>query len=233
MTARYLAWRIFQLVPTALGIVLVAFVLIHLAPGDPVLALAGEHGDAGYYAFMRERFGLDRSLPEQLLTFTQRVFSGDVGVSFLEGRPAMAVIADRLPATLLLMLTALVLSTAAGLLAGVHGGIRIGRTSDLTLSAITLLLSAVPVFLVGQLAVLGLASHWSLFPSGGIRTPGADHTGLAALLDVARHLALPALVLAAAEVAAVARLTRRARSPLSSRPTTSAPRTPRASPRAR
>ena len=72
---RYLIRRLGQLVPTVIGIVLVAFVLIHLAPGDPILALAGEHGDSAYYAFMRERFGLDRPLLQQLFTFAGRVLS--------------------------------------------------------------------------------------------------------------------------------------------------------------
>ncbi len=210
MTPRYLAWRVFQLVPTAIGIVLVAFVLIHLAPGDPILALAGEHGDAAYYSFMRERFGLDRSLPEQLLTFAGRMLTGDVGVSYVQGRAAMAVIAERIPATLLLMLTSLTISTVAGLLTGVYGGTRVGRAGDLTVTSITLLLSAAPVFLLGQMTVLGFAFHLRLFPIGGWHSPGSDLTGVAAVLDAGRHLVLPALVLAGAEIAAVARLTRRA-----------------------
>lgn len=210
MSAQYLAWRLLQLVPTVLGIVLVAFLLIHLAPGDPILVLAGEHGDAGYYAFMRERFGLDRSVPEQLLTFFRRVLAGDVGVSWVYGRPAMSVITDRMPATLLLMLSALGISTIAGLLAGQFSGTRVGRNSDLAVTSVTLLLAAAPVFLLGQLAIFGLAFQWRLFPIGGFRTAGTDFTGLAAMLDVARHLVLPAMVLAAAEVAAISRLTRSA-----------------------
>lgn len=210
MTLRYLAWRLFQVLPTAVGIVLVAFTLLHLAPGDPILALAGEHGDAAYYDFMRERFGLDRSLPEQLMTFMRRAVAGDVGVSYVHGRPAMAVITERIPATLGLMLTALILSTGSGILVGAYGGARAGRRRDLVLTIGTLLLAAAPVFLVGQLAVLGPGIHLGLFPLGGMRSAGSELTGLAAALDLMRHLALPALVLAAAEIAVVARLTRRA-----------------------
>ncbi len=210
MNQRYLIQRLGQLVPTVIGIVLVAFVLIHLAPGDPILALAGEHGDSAYYAFMRERFGLDRPLPQQLLTFTGRVLSGDMGVSYVQGRSAMSVIAERIPATLLLMLTSLAVSTAFGLLAGIYGGSRSGRSGDFVVTAGTLLLSAVPVFLLGQLAVLGLGFHVRLFPIGGSEAAGSELTGVGAALDVGRHLVLPALVLAAAEIAAVARLTRRA-----------------------
>ncbi|MCY7380803.1 MAG: hypothetical protein LH467_15885 [Gemmatimonadaceae bacterium] len=81
MTARFVAGRLLQVVPTVLAIVIIGFLLTHLAPGDPVLALAGEHGDAAYYAFMRERFGLDQSLPRQLAIYLQQVASGDLGFS--------------------------------------------------------------------------------------------------------------------------------------------------------
>lgn len=208
MSPGYLAWRVLQIVPTALAIVLLAFALIHLAPGDPVLALAGEHGDAAYYAFMRERFGLDRSFAEQAVTFVARIATGDVGLSHVHGRPAMSVILERVPATLLLMLTALALSSVVGLAAGIYGGTRIGRRSDLALTTLTLILSAAPVFLLGQFAILLLAFHTGILPLGGFRSPGSELTGLADALDVAWHLVLPAAVLAAAEVAAVARLTR-------------------------
>ena len=110
MTARYLLRRLAQVVPAVAGILVITFVAVHTAPGDPVLALAGEHGDAVYYAFIREKFGLDRPLPEQLLVYVGRVISGDLGLSFVHGRPVAAVVAERLPATLLLIGTALVLS---------------------------------------------------------------------------------------------------------------------------
>lgn len=210
MKTPYVAGRVLQAVPTVTGILLVSFLLIHLAPGDPVLAVAGEHGDAAYYDFMRERFGLNRPLPVQLVTFAGRIASGDVGTSYVHGRPAMAVIADRIPATLLLMLTSLALSTAVGLFAGVFGAKRAGRPSGLAATVVALGLYSAPVFWVGQLAVIALAFRLGLFPIQGFATPGTDLTGLARGLDVARHLALPALVLAAQEFAAVARLTRSA-----------------------
>ena len=78
MTGRFVAGRLLQVVPTAMAILIIGFILIHIAPGDPVQALAGEHGDAAYYAFIRQRFGLDRSLPQQLATYLLRVSSGDV-----------------------------------------------------------------------------------------------------------------------------------------------------------
>lgn len=210
MSGRYLVRRAVQALLTAAAIVLIGFLLIHLAPGDPVLALAGEHGDAAYFALMRERFGLDRPLPERLATYFGRLVRGDFGLSYIHGRPAMAVIAERLPPTLLLAGTSLVLSTVLGLLAGVAAGTRHRRWPDAVVSVGALTLYASPVFWLGQLAILGLAFGLGVFPIQGMVTPGSEATGPERWLDVARHLALPALVLASQQLAAIARLTREA-----------------------
>lgn len=208
LTGRYFAWRLLQVLPAAAGIVLVGFVLIHAAPGDPVLALAGEHGDAAYYEFMRDRYGLDRPLPQQLATYASRVVRGDFGVSYVHGRPALDVIMERAPATVLLTGVALVLAILLGLPLGALAARRPHGARDAAISAASLGLYSAPVFWVGQLAIVGLAFHLGLFPVQGMATAGSPATGVAHVLDVARHLALPALVLASQEVAALVRLTR-------------------------
>lgn len=208
MSARYVLWRLLQVLPTAVGIVLVGFVLIHVAPGDAVHAVAGEHGDAAYYAFMRERFGLDQPLPRQLATYAVRVASGDFGVSFMQGRPAAAVILERVPATLLLTGSALLLAIALGIPLGAFAARRPGAPRDVAVSTAALGLYSAPVFWIGQLAILFLALRLGLFPVHGMTTAGSTASGAAWTLDVLRHLALPALVLASQELAALVRLTR-------------------------
>ncbi len=210
MIARYVGWRVAQVVPTAAGILVLAFVLVHAAPGDPVLAIAGEHGDEAYYDQMQERFGLDRALPLRLVTYAGRTLRGDLGYSWVQGREVGAVIADRIPATLLLTGTALLLSTVVGILAGIHAASRPHGLRDVTITSLTVGLFAAPVFWVGQLALIFLAFRAGLFPVQGMTTAGSAATGLAGVADIGRHLALPALVLASQEVAAVARLTRAA-----------------------
>ncbi len=207
MSWRFTLWRLLQVVPTALGIVLVGFVLVHAAPGDPVLVVAGEHGDADYYAFMRGRFGLDRPLPEQIITYFGRVLRGDLGTSRVHGRPVLEVIAERAPATLLLTGSALLVSTLAGILAGIIAARRPGSGRDGVITAVTLTLYAAPVFWLGQLAILIFAFHLGLFPVQGMTAAAGATTGLGGLLDIAHHLALPVLVLASQEVTAVTRLT--------------------------
>ncbi|MPY98665.1 MAG: ABC transporter permease subunit [Actinophytocola sp.] len=208
MSWGYAVRRIAQLVPTIAAILLASFLLIHLAPGDPVLALAGEHGDAEYYAFMRDKFGLDEPLHEQALTYAGNVLTADFGVSYVQGRPVLDVLLERVPATLLLTGAALLLSTVTGLLAGMFTATRRSRLPDLTVNGALLTLYAAPVFWLGQLAILTLALGAGWFPVQGMSTASSDATGIAHLADVAHHLALPAIVLASQEIAAVGRLTR-------------------------
>lgn len=208
MSRDYLVRRVAQLVPTVAAILLVSFLLLHLAPGDPVLALAGENGDAAYYAAMRERFGLDQPLPAQLATYVGNVLRGDLGNSYVQGRPVTELIAERLPATLLLTGSALALSTLLGIALGMVSATQRGRWLDAGLSATTLAVYAAPVFLVGQLAILMVALRTGWFPVQGMSSADRSGGGASHLLDVAHHLALPALTLASQETAVIARLTR-------------------------
>src|SRR5439155_18171395 len=154
VTTRHLLRRLGQVPLMVAGLLVLAFLVIHLAPGDPVVAVAGEHGDAAYYAFMRARFGLDRPLPERLLTYVVRLVHGDLGVSFVQGRPVLQVVAERLPATLLLMVTALVLSSVVGVLLGITAARYARRPADLVLRITAVLGSAMPVFWLAQVAAL-------------------------------------------------------------------------------
>ncbi len=208
MTRRYVVRRLLQLAPTAAAILLVGFLLIHLAPGDPVLALAGENGDAEYYAQVRERFGLDEPLPVQLATYAGNVLRGDLGTSYVQGRPVVDIVAERLPATLLLTGTALLVSTLAGIGIGVFTATRRRRWPDVTVTLATLAMYAAPVFLLGQLAILLFSLRLGWFPVQGMTSARSSSTGVLHVADVAHHLVLPAAALATQEVAAVARLSR-------------------------
>lgn len=208
VSRRFVVRRLAQVVPTVAGILLVSFLLIHLAPGDPVIALAGEHGDARYYADMRERFGLDRPLPVQLATYALRLAQGDLGFSYVQGRSAAAVIMERVPATLLLTTSSLLLAVTAAIPLGALAGRRPHGARDIGISALALGLYSAPVFWTGQVAILVVALGLGLAPVQGMTDAGSEATGLARGLEVLRHLALPALVLAAQELAVLVRLTR-------------------------
>lgn len=208
MNSAYVFRRLAQVIPAVAGILIVGFLLIQLAPGDPVLALAGEHGDAEYYAEMRDKFGLDESLATQFALFATSAVRGDLGISYTHGRPAMGVIGERLAATALLAGTALVMSSVVGVIAGTLAAVRAGGAADAAVSTLSLSLYAAPVFWVGQLALLAFALGLGWFPTHGMTSPTPPPGPVGQALDLLHHLALPALVLASQEVAAVARLTR-------------------------
>ncbi|MDQ3459859.1 MAG: ABC transporter permease [Deinococcota bacterium] len=204
----YLIRRVLQAVPLILGATIVTFVLIHVAPGDPILALAGEDGDAGYYAMMRERFGLDRPLWEQLVIYLRGVVSGDLGFSYRHNQPALAVILSRLPATLLLMAPALLLAIVCGITLGVLAANRAHSLTDASVTILSLLGQAVPVFWLAQLLLLVFAFQLELFPVQGMTSARHRFEGLRYALDVAHHMALPVAALTVQYLAPIARVTR-------------------------
>ncbi|HEX3623651.1 MAG TPA: ABC transporter permease [Acidimicrobiales bacterium] len=208
MTWRYVVRRLLQVLPAVASILVVTFAIVHAAPGDPVVAVAGENGDKAYYDFMRAKFGLDRPLPAQFLTYSTDVLRGDLGVSYVQGERVSTLIAERVPATLLLMGTALVASTLGGIVLGALAARRPFGPFDLTVSTVALIGYALPVFWMAQLAMLTIAFRTGWFPIQGMTTARATYAGLAHWADVGRHLALPALVLAASEIALVTRIAR-------------------------
>lgn len=205
---RYVVRRLLQAVPLVLGILVITFTLIHLAPGDPLIFLAGEGGTAAFYAAMRTRYGLDQPLITQLGHYVATTLHGDFGYSFSYQQPVLRVILSRLPATLLLMGTAIVLSTALGLFLGVVTAIRPHTALDHGIATFTLTAYAMPVFWLGQLLVLLFAVRLNLLPVQGMVTVREDYTGIHHVLDVIRHLTLPAVTLALPQLALTARLTR-------------------------
>jgi peptide/nickel transport system permease protein len=204
----YIAGRLFQAVPLLLGNLVLTFVLIHLAPGDPIYALAGQSGDAAYYAAMRAKFGLDRSLAEQLGIYILNALRGDFGYSYTYAQPVFGVIFDRIPATLLLMAPALVLSTGVGILLGMLAASHAHDPPDHVILAGTLVGAAIPGFWLGQVLVIVFAAGLGIFPVQGMSTARGTVSGLAAIVDVMRHLVLPVVTLATLQLALVTRLTR-------------------------
>ncbi len=208
MNRRYVVRRLLQVLPAVASILVVTFAVVHFAPGDPVAAVAGESGNQEYYDFMRAKFGLDRSLPEQFLTYSGNVFTGDLGRSFAQGEEVSSLIAERVPATLLLMATALAVSTLGGIALGALAARRPFGPFDLGVSTAALVGYALPVFWLAQLTMLTIAFRTGWFPIQGMTTARATYQGWAHIADVAHHMVLPALVLAASEVALITRIAR-------------------------
>ena len=202
--------RLLKMAVVILGIVVVNFLLIHAAPGDPASVIAGQSGaaDAKFVAQLRAQFGLDRPLPEQLWIYVRGVLSGDLGMSYRQGRAVAELIGERLPATLLLTGTAFMLALVAGVSLGAAAARRAGRWTDSAITVLALGFYATPIFWVGLMLVLVFSVWLGWLPAFGMNTVGADLHGWAAVADTARYLVLPSLTLGLFYMAIYARLTR-------------------------
>lgn len=205
---RYLLRRLLQIGPMLLGLLTLTFCLIHLAPGGPVVALAGEFSTAEYQRELEARYGLDRPLPERYLRYLGQVLQGDLGQSYYYKAPVLEVILARLPATLLLALPAVILSSGLGIWLGLQAAERPGSASDLGINVATLIPFAIPVFWLAQLLIMLLAVRLNWFPVQGMVDARAGYRGPQLWLDVAWHLALPVLTMTLHQLALTTVLTR-------------------------
>jgi peptide/nickel transport system permease protein len=174
------------------------FALPRLMPGSPLLLIAG--ADVGQLtpeqrAQVIERAGLDKSLPEQYVAYLGSLATGDFGYSFREKRPIADMIMERLPWTLLLAGTSLVISAIIGTILGAFAAWRRGRATDLTSLSGMIILEALPSFWLGMLFVSIFAVELGWFPSFGAMTPASDATGVEKVADIASHAFLPVLTL--------------------------------------
>jgi peptide/nickel transport system permease protein len=207
---RYAGRRLLLAVPTLLVIVVLNFALLQLAPGDAADVLAGEAGSATpeYMAQLRQKFGLDRPAHVQLAKYVQNIATLDLGYSFRHNRSVARLILDRLGATLLLMVTVLVAAVALGVLLGALAARHLNRWQDGVISLITVLTYAMPVFWAGLMLIVLLSVKLGWFPTSGMETVAAFHTGWARVVDIAHHLVLPALTLTLFYLALYTRLMR-------------------------
>ncbi|MBL8987512.1 MAG: ABC transporter permease [Gemmatimonadetes bacterium] len=167
------------------------FVLIHAAPGGPAV-LADPKLSPVERAAIESRLGLDRSLGVQYLRWHGRLLTGDLGDSFLYQTPTLATVLGRLPNTLLLVTTALVVAILIAVPVGLAVGQRPGGPFDRIVGVVNFTALAIPPFWFGIVGILLLAARWRVLPAGGMMTPGMP----ADLVDRLRHLVLPAAVLA-------------------------------------
>lgn len=206
---RFLARRLLLLVPLLLGMVLLGFTIIKLAPGDPVQVLVGDYpAPPEYVKQVRARFGLDQPTWVQLLRYCGEVLRGNLGFSFFYNEPVLTVLLGRLNATLLLMGAAFLLASVAGVLLGVACGRRPGSLTDVVLMVLGLVGYSLPVFWLGQLLLMALSLELGWFPTQGMQRIAFGLSPVERALDVLHHLALPALTLATRYLALNVRLMR-------------------------
>lgn len=194
-----------------LAVLTINFFLIQLAPGDPAQVIAGEMGGATEEQLERIRaeYGLDRSLPEQLGIYLSRVVQGNLGYSFYFENPVLGLIAARVPATLLLVITALLLAIGIGTTLGVLASRKPNGIMSHLITIGALFGFSTPVFWIGIMLLIAFSGHLGLFPTSGMVTTGLQEAGLfEVILDVLHHMVLPVITLAIIYIAQYSRLAR-------------------------
>ena len=186
---------------TAFALITFNFGLPRLMPGDPIDALLA-FGSPNYVVNDETRgnlaayYDLDEPLVAQYGDYLVGLAQGDLGVSTVSNVAVAEEIVPRLGWSALLIVTAVVLAMLIGLPLGVHSGWKRGQAVDRRLLTFFLSVQNLPIFFVGAVALVAFSAQLGIFPLGGATTPFNDYSGIRAILDVAHHLALPALLMA-------------------------------------
>jgi peptide/nickel transport system permease protein len=178
---RYLAFRLLQSAGILLGVAVVTFALLFLVPADPARQIAGRSATREAVESVRHELGLDRPLYVQLGTYLAHLARGDLGRSYVQRTDVTTLLLSRLPATLWLLLGALVAELAIGLPAGIVAAVRRGSAVDRSVMALSFVGVSIPQFVLGIILLYVFAARLGWFPIGG-------YGGL-------QHLVLPALTL--------------------------------------
>jgi len=194
--------RVLLIIPTILGAVTLAFLILHAAPGDPIRTLTGDYdAPPEVVERLRQQLGLDKPLYVQYVNYMTSVLSGDFGTSLRTGREVLAEILRVFPHTLLLALAAVVLAIIIGIPLGMISAVHNNTFFDHVSRIVALLGISTPSFWLALVLLLLLSVHAAWFPlvgAGELEDP----------MSVMHHLFLPALALAARDAAAISRLTR-------------------------
>lgn len=190
----FLLRRLLLAIPTLVGVLVVVFALLYIAPGDPVMEMVGERADSATIAQLRRQLHLDEPRPKQFAAYASGVLRGDLGTSFITGRPIARDIAERFPKTLELACAAMLLAVVLGISVGVLTAAYPGGWLDRLTLAFTYLGISFPVYWVGLILILVFAMILRWLPPSGTG-------GLA-------FLVLPAFALGTRSIAFQARMTR-------------------------
>lgn len=207
---RYFGSRLLLAVPVVIGILVLNFFLIQLAPGDAASVLAGESGQASpeYTAMLRAKFGLDRPLPDQFYSYMHNALHLDLGYSFRNDAPVFDLIVSHLGPTLLLMSVAFLGALVVGVVLGMFAASSRNTLRDGAISILTLICYATPGFWLGLMLITVFALKLNWLPTSGFEDIGAFNEGWKHVADVARHLVLPAFSLGFFYLALYTRLMR-------------------------
>src|ERR1039457_902523 len=198
----YVIKRIFALIPVLAVVAVIVFLLLHLAPGDPAVIIAGDTATASDVEQIRQKLGLDRPLAEQFFGWVWRMLHGDLGVSVFTGLPVTTMIAQRIEPTLWLTLFTITFAVVLAVPMGIIAAWKAGTWIDRVMMALAVLAFSLPVFLIGYFFIFGFSIKWHLLPVQGFKSV-AD-----GVVPFVRHLILPTLSGGLIYMALIARMTR-------------------------
>ena len=218
----YIIKRLLQIIPVILGVTIIAFLLIHLAPGDPARTMLGQHATETEINEIREKYGLDKPLYVQYFVWLGDVLQGDLGRSILTHEQVTTEIAARFPNTIELTIAAMIFATIIGGLAGIISATKQYSVTDYTVMGVALFGISMPVFWLGIMLMMIFGVFLGWLPIGGridLIIPFNRVTGFmvfdsiittngAAFMSVLRHLILHAIALGTIPMAIIARVTR-------------------------
>lgn len=205
----YIIRRILQGIPLFFGVIVLNFTIIHLAPGNPVHMMAGELGATPEYIDMlTQYYGLDKPLHVQLFIYLSKILQGDFGYSMYQLRPVTEVILDAIPTTLLLVGTAIIMSSILGIILGVISSLKQYSIIDNIITVLSLTGWSIPIFWLGQMLIIIFSIQFNLFPAQGMMSLRTELHGVAKYIDILWHLILPSTSLGAFYLALIVRITR-------------------------
>jgi peptide/nickel transport system permease protein len=193
-----------------LSVIILNFLLIHIAPGDPVQTIIGEMGGATPEIIekMRSSYGLDKPIYEQLIIYLKKVTVADFGYSFYFNEPVYDLISQRVFATVLLAFSALSLAVTTGTFLGVTAARKPNGLFNQLISALALFGYSAPVFWIGLMLLIMFASFFPIFPVSGMYDVTMEYGALRRLVDILHHLILPMVTLSVVYLAMYSRMSR-------------------------
>ncbi len=219
---RYIARRVLGAIPVLFGLSVVLFAFVRLLPGDPAIAILGQHATPALIKQVHQSLGLDKPIYEQYIGYINGLFHGDFGSSIINGRPVLTDFAQRFPGTVELTLGALIFAVGIGIPLGRLAGRHPNGWIDGIVTVLSLFGISIPIFVLGYslVFIFGVQLHW--LPAAGQLDPRIDltpHTNMVlidalidgqpgAFVDGLRHLILPAIALGSIPLAIITRITR-------------------------
>ena len=207
--ARFILKRFLTALFIVLFVVLLNYTIIHLAPGDPMLIMAGfDNPSPEQIEALTVKYGLDQPLYVQFWRYFRSLLTGDMGTSFVYNQPVINLITERLGASLLLSGTSALLAVLIGCLLGLYAGRHHGKLMDHTFSGMAYTFNAMPSFWLGLMLILIFASTLKLLPTQGMINIRKGYTGWAYVADVLQHMVLPCATLVLIQIPSYFRITK-------------------------